>query len=220
MAVNGVSSNTANSATEKGTPIIKPGSEMDKNAFLKILAAELTNQDPMNAGDSSQYVAQMAQFTSLEQMANLNSTMTMSAANSLIGKGVALNAVDNMGNQYSGIVRSVMNRSGNIKLTVEVNENGSNVYKEFNYSDVTDILNVPDYDMQNLSKNMLMLTTAAMIGKKAEFSDKDANGNNYVGTIKGVFIDSNNNINFNVLLDGTGETKDLAYAKLIKVKEA
>lgn len=48
---------------------------VSKDGFLKILAAELQNQDPMNAQDNTQYVAQMAQFTSLEQMQNLNASM-------------------------------------------------------------------------------------------------------------------------------------------------
>lgn len=47
----------------------------DKDTFLRILTTQLSNQDPMNAGDNTQYIAQMAQFSSLEQMQNLNSTM-------------------------------------------------------------------------------------------------------------------------------------------------
>ena len=64
----------ASRATDKGTPIIKTGSELDKNSFLKILTAELSNQDPQNAKDSTEYVAQMAQFAGLEQMTNLIQT--------------------------------------------------------------------------------------------------------------------------------------------------
>ncbi|MCX7695801.1 MAG: hypothetical protein N2Z71_08875 [Caloramator sp.] len=48
---------------------------LDKNAFLKILTVQLSNQDPLNAKDNTEYVAQMAQFSALEQMQNLNSTM-------------------------------------------------------------------------------------------------------------------------------------------------
>lgn len=46
--------------------------ELGKDAFLKLLVTQLRNQDPLNPKDNSAFVAQMAQFTALEQMQNLN----------------------------------------------------------------------------------------------------------------------------------------------------
>ena len=63
MDISGI--NSASRATEKGTRIVKAGEAMDKNAFLRILAAQLSNQDPTNAQDSTEFVSQMAQFASL-----------------------------------------------------------------------------------------------------------------------------------------------------------
>lgn len=216
MTVNGVYG-TGN-ATAKGTRIVKPGAELDKNSFLRILSAQLSNQDPMNTSDSSQYVAQMAQFASLEQMSNLNSAMTLSSANSMLGKGVALKTTDVNGNQYTGIVRSVSNRSGSVKLTVETNVNGKNEYLEFNYDDVTNILEVPDYKMDSLNENMLLLTASTLIGKRAEFNQKDENGNNYVGTVKGVYIDGSA-VKLNLQVEGSEKVVDLPYSSISKVKE-
>ncbi|EYE88830.1 hypothetical protein Q428_06050 [Fervidicella metallireducens AeB] len=51
------------------------GNNLDKNAFLKILTVQLKNQDPQNAKDNTEYIAQMAQFSALEQSQNLNQTM-------------------------------------------------------------------------------------------------------------------------------------------------
>ena len=49
--------------------------ELDKEAFLKLLIAQLANQDPMNPMEDREFIAQMAQFSSLEQMANMSRTM-------------------------------------------------------------------------------------------------------------------------------------------------
>ena len=51
-------------------------SELGKDAFMQLLVAQIKNQDPLNPTDSSESIAQMAQFSSLEQMQNLNTTMT------------------------------------------------------------------------------------------------------------------------------------------------
>lgn len=118
-------------ATVRGTKINKAGEDMDKNAFLKILAAELSNQDPENTKDSTQYVAQMAQFTSIEQMSNLNNNLSFTGATSLIGKVVLLNQKDSYGNQFGGLVKSVVKDSGVVKVNVEVEENGEPVTKAF-----------------------------------------------------------------------------------------
>ena len=70
----------------------------DKHTFLKLLVAQLTNQDPLNPTEDKEFVAQLAQFTSLEQlqeinagMGTLNTTMTQSqlmTATGFIGKDV------------------------------------------------------------------------------------------------------------------------------------
>ena len=103
MADININNYTGARATDKGTKIMKPGQDMDKNAFLKILSAELSNMDPMGDNDSTKYVTQMAQFSSMEQMNNLNTTMTNYTAHDLVGKGVTMKAVDNEGKPYTGV---------------------------------------------------------------------------------------------------------------------
>ena len=73
---------------------------LGKDAFLKLLIAELSNQDPLNPMEDREFISQMATFSSLEQMQNMNSTLTsMSEANKFnavqyIGKAVAFTSGD------------------------------------------------------------------------------------------------------------------------------
>lgn len=72
----------------------------DKNTFLKLLVAQLTHQDPLNPTDDKEFVAQLAQFTSLEQLqeinagvGTLNDTMhqgQLMSATGFIGKDVVV----------------------------------------------------------------------------------------------------------------------------------
>lgn len=53
----------------------KPKNDLDKDAFLKLLTTQLSNQDPLNPIEDKEFIAQLAQFSSLEQMQNLNKTL-------------------------------------------------------------------------------------------------------------------------------------------------
>lgn len=50
--------------------------KMDKDAFFKLMLAQLKNQDPMNPLKNHEMAAQLAQFSSLEQMTNMNTTLS------------------------------------------------------------------------------------------------------------------------------------------------
>ncbi|MES2962723.1 MAG: flagellar hook assembly protein FlgD [Bdellovibrionota bacterium] len=49
--------------------------EMGKDAFMKLMLAQMKNQDPTNPTPSHEMAAQLAQFTSLEQLSNINTTL-------------------------------------------------------------------------------------------------------------------------------------------------
>lgn len=53
---------------------------LDKTAFLKLLVAQLKNQDPLQPQDNSEFVAQLAQFSSLEQTMGINDRLDMLSA--------------------------------------------------------------------------------------------------------------------------------------------
>lgn len=79
------------------TPVTGSQKELDKNAFLNLMVQQMQNQDPLNPMDNQAMLSQIAQFSSLEQMSNLNKNFVDSAAMSsfmeatrLLGKEVEL----------------------------------------------------------------------------------------------------------------------------------
>ena len=86
--------------------------QMNKDLFLKLMVAQLKNQDPMNPTDSSQFLAQTAQFTSLEKLTTVadQTSQALSAqmafgASSLVGRSVTYTDPD--GAEQTGSVDSV-----------------------------------------------------------------------------------------------------------------
>jgi flagellar basal-body rod modification protein FlgD len=65
-----------------------------KDDFLKLLVTQLKYQDPMNPTDDKEFVGQMAQFSALEQMQNMNSSTSKAQAFSLIGKHITADIID------------------------------------------------------------------------------------------------------------------------------
>lgn len=59
-------------------PKSKNPSELGKDSFLRLLTTQLAHQDPFNPVEDTQFIAQLAQFSSLEQMNNLNKTFETS----------------------------------------------------------------------------------------------------------------------------------------------
>ena len=86
---------TASSSSSKSSK--SSGSEMGKDEFLQLLVAQMKYQDPLEPTDNTQYVSQLATFSSLEQMQNLNQTTVNSQAFNLVGKEVIMETTSSSG---------------------------------------------------------------------------------------------------------------------------
>ncbi len=68
--------------------------ELGKDEFLNLLVTQLRYQDPLNPTDDKEFIGQLAQFSALEQMQNLNTSFSGTKAYSLLGKSVDANVTD------------------------------------------------------------------------------------------------------------------------------
>jgi len=107
---------------QPGDPSRAVTKSLDRDAFLRLLVEQLKNQDPMNPQDSSEFVAQLATFSSLEQLANLNNEMQqmrrrqeMIQASALIGKRVEISSADGT---VSGTIEKVAVGADSVKVFV------------------------------------------------------------------------------------------------------
>jgi len=202
------------SATTRGTAIVKKGDGLDQNSFLKILSSELANQDPTNAKDGTEFVAQMAQFASMEQMNNLNSTMTFASSSSLVGKLVAFSSYDDKGVQYGGTVQAVYKDSGSTYMAVKLADGST---KDFPADTLTDVIDVPNTKLDYSSMNTAFAAATGLMSKQVE-TVALTDGKVYTGTVKSVSKDTNViNLTISYLENGALVTKDISYDDVSKV---
>jgi flagellar basal-body rod modification protein FlgD len=102
--VNSVQQNSTTTTTDSASK-----TAVDYQSFLRLLVAEMKNQDPTNPMDSTQYVAQLAAFSQVEQSVQINNRLdqllqasTLAQADALIGR-----TVTSADGKTSGVVQEV-----------------------------------------------------------------------------------------------------------------
>lgn len=81
---------------------------LGKQDFLQLLIAQLKNQDPLQPGNDREFIAQLAQFNTLEQMERMNQTLSAMATLSSLGQAAGLLGQQVEGLGPSGSVRGVV----------------------------------------------------------------------------------------------------------------
>jgi flagellar basal-body rod modification protein FlgD len=103
-AVSSALSSAVTSATASSSSLVS------ESTFLKLLVTELENQDPLNPQDSTQFVSQLASFSSLEQMTSLNTNMETvleTSVTSLIGKTATVTDSSNTAGYTTGTITGI-----------------------------------------------------------------------------------------------------------------
>lgn len=124
MTITSVTSTTTTAARETSTA--QKSNLLDYNAFLQLFIAQLKHQDPSNPTDSATYIAQLANFSNVEQSIKTNAKLdeimalsTLSQASNLIGR-----TITSADGKTSGVVEALRAISGG---TVAVLKGGKEV---------------------------------------------------------------------------------------------
>jgi len=121
--------------SKKQTTTSTGNSSLGKDEFLKILMTQLQNQDPLNPMEDKEFIAQMAQFSSLEQTTNMASMLekfinlqsgdTILQYSEMIGKQIEW---DNSEEEGKGIVKSIKRNEAGIILELD---NGDEILSSY-----------------------------------------------------------------------------------------
>ncbi len=199
------SSSTSSASSTRGT--------LGKNDFMNLLIEQMKNQDPMNPMDSSQFAAQLAQFSSLEQLQNLNTSMTQSInanylltqsinntlSSTLIGKEAKISGGNITINGQSSMQLGYNLPSDASSVTVNIYDANGSVVKSYTQSPVSAGDNSYKWDMTDNNGSRLPdgSYTFKVSAKAMNGSDETATQFIY-GVISGVkFTDQGTKLSIN-----------------------
>src|SRR3954470_1613346 len=127
---------TTTASAAATTPTTNPKSILGKDDFLKLMVTQLQHQDPLNPTEDRDFMGQMAQFSSLEQTANMAQTLSQMSSASQVSQGVSLightvNWVDTASKTSgTGTVSGVTMKGGQITVRVGTDDVSPSVITE------------------------------------------------------------------------------------------
>lgn len=163
MTVNGI----GGQYTTYDPDVVKEyNSNLDKDAFLKLLVAQMKYQDPLEPNKDNQFIGQMAQFSALEQSQNSNKSIRINSANNLVNKLVKADykTDDTLETkEIIGLVEKVIVKDDDIYLTVDV----TGTKYDVKLDDIKEVTELENSVEQIYLMNQTMRSTTAfnLIGK-------------------------------------------------------
>ncbi len=162
--------------------------KLGKDAFMQLLVTQMQYQDPLNPSTDTDYIAQLATFSQLEQLQNLNSTYTNTQAMNIVGKTVKIQTTDKAGNEkyITGVVDFTTISNGSTKVSVDGNlydsskvvevyddlyvlQQGAPTVKsaklEFNHAAPTDVTVKVDMGKTSVANSMAVLVNGKPVSK-------------------------------------------------------
>ncbi len=236
ITVDGVTYNAEAYANSQTKNEVK--NDLDKDAFLKLFVAQLQHQDPLDPQDNNEFISQMAQFSTLEQMNNMTSAMKdistlvsnidtsvlVGQLSGMIGKGVewlnTTQTADSEGNPVtenstlSGVITGVTVAGGETKIIAQTAD-GTKYHV-----DVANIAHVYEIEGKSGDSATAVENIADLIGKDVTWNETTTevvDGVTTQGlvnhTAKVVDVDANNN-QVIVDLDGVNYRVDISEITL------
>ena len=158
----------ANATTAVSQETKKGDTALGKDDFLQLLVAQMKYQDPLEPTSNTEYIAQYATFSEVEQMQNMSQSMDLSRASSLVGQTVQITTTSANGveSTFMGKVDYVKYENG--KALVAIDE------ELYSLDDVTHVC-----DQEYLTAYELASTLVGNVAKlpgvdKVTLSDKTA----------------------------------------------
>lgn len=125
-SITGLSPSAVANSSSTG-PVRTPKQVLGQEDFLKILSVQFQQQDPMKPMEDTAFIAQMAQFSSLEQMNQLRKDQQMLTASAYLGRNVTVqNAA---GQPVTGLVSALDNSGTDLSLVINGNSYPLSVVK-------------------------------------------------------------------------------------------
>lgn len=97
-------------------------STLGKDDFLQLLVAQMKFQDPLEPTSNTEYIAQYATFSEVEQIQNMSKSMDLSRASSLVGQTVQITSTDDSGRETTKMGKVDYVKYENGKAMVSIDE--------------------------------------------------------------------------------------------------